>query len=285
MNALQRLLSRAMVARTASPRIVPRIASRSLSTSSFDGSESFVPSPPDKLTTDMAEGIADATQFFLRYGLSHRRLVELSHNDDLPVVTKWQKMMEVFLSTQIHVTTGMGYAPDEHGLTLYAQHLAECISNSDPTMQQLFQESRRDTWRDMVSIVFQVPIDEIPTLTIVEARSLMHTISSKMLDPAVLEMVRKEASTVVESDKKLELVRKHNILQNIIVNNIYLSGDPSFVEQAGFGSGAQGYAKMQCALSDFEGDPLIAQYAGSSMQKLMEAAGLDAAALQGVGVS
>lgn len=57
-------------------------------------------SPPDKLTTEMANGIADATYFYIRCGLSNQRLKDLANNTDINLVTKWQKMMEIFLATQ-----------------------------------------------------------------------------------------------------------------------------------------------------------------------------------------
>ena len=60
-----------------------------------------------------------------------------------------------------------------------------------------------------------------------------------------------------------------------------MSGSPSLIEEAGFGSGDKGYAGLQCAMSDHEGDPLINQYAGASMQKIWEAAGLPMSAFQG----
>lgn len=69
-------------------------------------------------------------------------------------------------------------------------------------------------------------------------------------------------------------------IQHVIVNKVYLEGDPSIVEQAGFGSGDKGYAMMQCAMSDYEGDPLISQYAGAAMQKIWEAADLPISHIQ-----
>ena len=53
------------------------------------------------------------------------------------------------------------------------------------------------------------------------------------------------------------------------------------VEETGFGSGEKGYAKIQCALSDHEGDPLINEYAAAAMAKVWEAAGLPLSAAQG----
>ena len=82
----------------------------------------------------------------------------------------------------------------------------------------------------------------------------------------------------------MEVALKHKVLQDIIVNSVYLGGNPSIVEEAGFGNGPEAYAKVQCAMSDHEGDPLIAQYATSAMIKIWQAAGLDISSIQPQGV-
>lgn len=71
----------------------------------------FKPNPPDKITKTMAEGIQDTTLFYLRNGVSHQRLKDLALDDaKLPLVQKWQKMMEIYLSTQVYVLAGLGYS-------------------------------------------------------------------------------------------------------------------------------------------------------------------------------
>jgi hypothetical protein len=86
----------------------PRSAARSLSSKNYDEPifENFKASPPAQLSTAMAEGIADATQFYVRHGISNQRLRAMAKDDAMPVVVKWQKMMEVFLTTQVHVIAG-----------------------------------------------------------------------------------------------------------------------------------------------------------------------------------
>jgi len=80
----------------------------------------------------------------------------------------------------------------------------------------------------------------------------------------------------------VEMAQKHQILQNVIVMDVYTGGNPSIVEECGFGGGDKGYAHMQCVMADFENDPLIAQYAGAAMMRVWEAAGIDVATMQQV---
>lgn len=68
---------------------------------------------------------------------------------------------------------------------------------------------------------------------------------------------------------------KHQVIQDIVVNQVYLGGSPSLVEDIGFGSGEKGYARMQYVMAYYENDPLCSQYTSSAMIKIWRAAGLD----------
>jgi hypothetical protein len=153
-------------------------------------------SPPPVLTADMAHGIAEATHFYIRHGLSNRRLQALSQRTDLPVVEQWQKMMEIFLTTQVHVLAGMGYGASEQGLTQYAQDLAACLSEADDETSEELRDVRRETWRELVSACFDLELHEIPTLSIVDARNLMHKVSSKMVEPQILQEIEAKTSQI-----------------------------------------------------------------------------------------
>ena len=83
-----------------------------------------------------------------------------------------------------------------------------------------------------------------------------------------------------ETDAQVDVTRRHQIVQEVLVNTVYLGGSPSLVEECGFGPGEAGYVKLQCVMSEHQADPLIAQYVGSATMKLLEAAGIDLATMQ-----
>lgn len=68
---------------------------------------------------------------------------------------------------------------------------------------------------------------------------------------------------------------KHQIIQEVVVDHVYLGGSPSLVEELGFGTGQEGYAKMQYVMAYHENDPLCTQYTSSAMVRIWQAAGLD----------
>ena len=87
--------------------------------------------------------------------------------------------------------------------------------------------------------------------------------------------------------QQIKLARKHIVVQEVMVSNVYLSllgerddgGAPtSLVEECGFGGG--GYVKMQCTLTEHQNDPLITQYVGSAILRLLQSTDIDTEALQ-----
>lgn len=63
--------------------------------------ESFTPKEPTKISTDMASGILDTTDFYCRHGISKQRFDQLAAAPQLPIIYKWQKMMEIYMTTQL----------------------------------------------------------------------------------------------------------------------------------------------------------------------------------------
>ena len=262
--------ARSLMGRAAAPRSILIAAQQRC----FSSTENFKPKPPEAITEKIAEGIVETTKFYCQYGISDQRFRALA-KEELSVQERWQKMMEIYLQTQAHVIAGLGYEANEQGIMLYAQHLQKCLQTTDQTMRELFMDIRRETWRGIVATTFQIPTEDIPVLSIVDARNIMHKISSKMIDPDTLLVIHGKTAKIQNEDRNVEMAMKHAVLQEVLVQHVYLGGSPSLVEEAGFGTGAEGYAKLQCAMTDHEGDPLCSEYSASAMVKVLEAAGID----------
>jgi len=220
----------------------------------------------------------------MRYGLGKQRLEALSvdSGDVKTLVPRWQKMMEAFLGTQVHVLAGLGYTTDENGLGLYNQHFASLMQNADPDMQEKLRVSSRDLWRETLTTAFNISMADIKAkeMSIVDARNTMHKVSQRMIEPVILETIsQKSASLVSTANTPNDMAQKHQIVQDILVNMVYLGGDPSLVEECGFESGEKGYVFMQCIMAEHQNDPLIAQYIGNAMMQVLTSAGLDMTAL------
>ena len=152
-----------------------------------------------QINQEMAESIQDTTLFYLRYGISNQRLVALSQDDVSPLVEKWQRMMEIYLSTQVFVISGLGFSGDERGLQLYTQVLAQYMQTCDEEVKETYRKVGSETWRELLCTAFDMDVDEIKSVSIVDARNIMHKVSSKMQEPSILMKVQKECSKLPDS--------------------------------------------------------------------------------------
>jgi len=232
---------------------------------------------------EMAIGIQDANQLFLKHGVGQQRLKLLAEDPNMPLVIKWQRMMQIYLGMQLHTVAGLGYQASEQGIMTYTQQLAQFVSTCEPSVQDQFREVGRTTWRDMLATAFDLD-DELASgkydeeLGVVDARNNSHKVASKLIEPDILEEVATRCGQIPsDSDKEVEMGMKHQVIQDIVVNKVYLGGSPSLVEELGYPAGPKGYALMQYVMAYHENDPLCMEYTSSSMVKLWNAAGLDLA--------
>ena len=260
-------------------------------------------SPPSSLTVEMAKGVQSTTLLYICHGLGRRRLDELSKQSESitgeeengTLVERWQKMMEAFLGTQVHVLAGLGYPASEQGIAMYNQHLAELMQNSPPDVQENLRIQGRDLWRKVLCLAFNLDMekDMRNEISIVDARNIMHKVSQRMQEPDILEKIAKLAATASLSEGNIdsstfganvENTRKHTIVQQVLVHDVYLGptkeSSKSLVEDSGFGKGEKGYVQMQCLMAEHQADPLVAQYMGGAMMRLLQAAGIDLQAMQ-----
>mmetsp|Transcript_9851 Transcript_9851/g.23988 ORF Transcript_9851/g.23988 Transcript_9851/m.23988 type:complete len:326 (-) Transcript_9851:59-1036(-) len=248
-----------------------------------DPQAQFQAKPPTELNMEMAKGIQSANHLILKYGVGRQRLELLSKEADsnMPLVIKWQRMMEIYLGAQLHVVAALGYQTDEQGIMMYTQQLAQFVGTKcDPATQDEFRATGRDTWREMLATAFDLDKDMIAEkfgneLSIVDARNIVHKVASALIEPNILEEVATRVGQLPpQSDPQIEMGLKHSIIQDVVVNKVYLGGDTPLTEELGFGSGPKGYALMQYVMAYHESDALCMQYTSSSMSKIWKAAGL-----------
>lgn len=146
----------------------------------------------------------------LRHGVGQQRLSLLASQTNLPLVTKWQRMMEIYLGAQLHVVAALGYETNEQGIMTYTQQLSQFITKCDPATQDEFRAIGRDTWRTMLAIAFDLDEEEISKkfvananstnsstageLSIVDARNSVHKVATKLMAPETLELIASECA-------------------------------------------------------------------------------------------
>jgi activator of HSP90 ATPase len=122
-NILQRSLQNNLQFLQKSNHLFPTASFRchlstSSSSSSSSSSSTTTSKPPYSLTKEMAFGIQNATELFVKHGVGMQKLKEIAKEprDTNTLVHRWQRMMEAYLGSQVHVLAGLGYPPNENGL-------------------------------------------------------------------------------------------------------------------------------------------------------------------------
>lgn len=164
------------------------------------------PQPPTVLNDDIVRGVHLGTLLYMKYGIGRQRLEEIRLDMHLPIVVKWQRCMEVYLGVQLHVLAGLGYSPDETGLSVYGQQLNHYLQGSSvgPEMQEECRTGGRDLWRLVLSTAFGIDLVTIEELPIDRARSIMHKVAQRMQDTDVLDHIAKECASIVPSEFQIQ---------------------------------------------------------------------------------
>lgn len=242
--------------------------------------------PPDEVTIELAFQVQETTKMYVTSGLCHQNLKALSEEagDVDTLVVRWRRMMESFLGTQVHVIAGLGYSVDDRGLALYNQHLSVLMQKAKPSDLDNLRIKGRDIWRDVLTTAFNITHNDIQQneREIVDARNVMHKVSQKMIDPSVIDIVVQACLKLNKNDgnEATSMARRHEVVQETLIHSVYLDEDPTLVSECGFGEGEEAYILMQSVMAEHQNDPLIAQYIGSSMMTLLQAAGIDMEKIQ-----
>jgi hypothetical protein len=215
-------------------------------------------------------------------------------------------MMQGYLGCQVHILAGLGYSPDEKGVSLYQYQYNEFLSTASPETQEKLRKLGRDLWRQVLSIAFDIPQDQMmrmivsnnnkqsgfgssslgsEELSIVDARNIMFQVAQKMMEPTILESIARQVANATstssssgsddEQQQHALMAIKHTMVQQVLVNEVYLGDNGKLLQECGFPPGEEGYVALQCAIAEYQTDPVVAQYMGGAMMRVLQAAGLD----------
>jgi hypothetical protein len=167
------------------------------------------------------------------------------------------------------------------------------MAMSSPEDQEWLRATMRNMYQLVLAGAFNVPMlmeDQRlrGELSIINARNIMHKVSLRMLEPDVLERVQERCSISVAMNdsteaQQMELVRKHTLVQGVMIMHVYLSkrdGVPNLVEECGFRKGEAGYVRMQGPLAEHQNNLLIMPYVRLMIVRLLQCVGINMEALQ-----
>jgi len=106
---------------------------------------------------------------------------------DFSLIMRWQAMVQVLLTVQLHNIVPYGWSPDDSGLKAFTMSLAAVCQN-DPNGQEL-QELTRKRWQIVVDRSFGVRFRDEDRIPLERARQISSIMGLKMQSEAFLTTV------------------------------------------------------------------------------------------------
>jgi len=219
---------------------------------------------PTSINEEQARAVMDTTLTFIRIGLSGRKLDALQGETALNVQAKWQKMMEVRLTTELHVINAFGYESSEMGMMAYRQTMHQLMQTTRPADLLALQKIDQQIWAEMIRRSFAI---ETEPIAVGAARQVVATVTSRMQQDAFIEDVIRAlhglGPDASEVDKNQEL--QHHLL------GVWLDVLPGLGYE-----GEDGYVRFQAALVEHSQDPQVMTLIQSALMSVTSRTGLGA---------
>ena len=289
---MKRVLSHAL-RQAAGPRRVAPLLARGLSSSAMASARAAAASSPlqqprvgrwaapasrsfsdlgnaSVVTADTASHVQRTILLLLENGQPGKGLDQILVEAERPLSERWEQMISIFLTTQVHAIMPFGFTSDEPGLTAYTQSLQRLLTN-DVVVQAEVRDLGKQIWEVMLRRAFAVEHGEPLELT--TAREIVTKVSFLMQSPAFLDRVKTEVAVAVDAlsssatehelfDAKRKVLSRMlpEAFMEVIVDFDYI--------------GESGYVQMQAALFDHMMDQTISHLMAAASQQVMTAAGV-----------
>ena len=222
------------------------------------------------VTADTARHVQRTILLLLENGQPGKGLDQILVEAERPLSERWEQMISIFLTTQVHAIMPFGFTSDEPGLTAYTQSLQRLLT-ADVVVQAEVRDLGKQIWEVMLRRAFAVEQGEPLELT--TAREIVTKVSFLMQSPAFLDSVKTEVAVAVDalssSATEHELFdAKRKVLSRMLPEAfIEVIVDFDYI-------GESGYVQMQAALFDHMMDQTISHLMAAASQQVMTAAGV-----------
>lgn len=109
---------------------------------------------------------------------------------DRPLTDRWQSLIHVYMTSQVHALLHFGYTPDDQGLRSFiVEYDALSRDKLSDDGKSLFELTRK-RWNAMVRRAFNVDLD-VQELPVEQARQLSSILSLKMQSDEFMETIDK----------------------------------------------------------------------------------------------
>jgi len=188
--------------------------------------------------------------------------IRLSSNTQ-SLATRWQRMFDIYLTTQLHVIHPYGYAADQHGLQQFNMNVAQVMQSAGPeteTGKELL-DAQKENWDLLLERAFGVVPDESTVIDLDTCRNIATSVSAKIQSDDFTSKIEEQVGTISDP------AAKQAALMELIVN-AHEDIMPNFGLE-----GEEGYVRVQSSMMRYSGDQQIMQNMQAAMMHVQSKAG------------
>lgn len=177
--------------------------------------------------------------------MTFSKQLEAIRNTEAPMHEKWQMMIQVFISAQLHAIIPFGFTPDDNGLKAFMMGF-ETVSRSAEGKEVLELSKKR--WAILVKEAFGVTFTEQDKLPLEKARHMTAILGMKMQSEDFLKRVDAAIKPLGANASNID--KQRTLLSLIVDLNTEVASEFGF-------KGNDGYVKFQCNMHEYAGDDSI----------------------------
>lgn len=192
-----------------------------------------------------------------------KALDKIKGDTDSSLVQRWQAMIHVLLSVQLHNIVPFGYSPDEKGIHEFNKNY-EILSKKDDAGKELQQLSLQ-RWHVLIERAFGVTLQPGDNITVEKARLIALKLSFQMLSDKFLKSV--DALIAELGPSPSDTARQQALLGAILPLQM------DVMREFGY-EGEDGYIRLQVALAEHATDETVGYNTMASTLTVFRRAGI-----------
>ena len=231
------------------------------------GSYWTVPGTVPSLNAEQATACFETISTYLEFSRASEMLREIQlSKDSQSLALRWQRMFDVYLTTQLHVIHPFGYAADQSGIQAFTMNVAQVQQSlgSETGAGKDLMDAQKDNWEVLIERAFGVRTDDDSTeaISLETCRSIAKDVSQRVMSSEFEIAVKSRVDSISDPQAKQQA------LMELVVDAHF-----DILPKHGL-EGEDGYVRTQAKMMNFTGDPEIVMAMQSAMQFLQSKAGM-----------
>jgi hypothetical protein len=252
--------------RSARDLLRPSTAARHLNT---QAPVSFwvVPGSVPSLNAEQATACFETISTYLEFSRASEMLKEIRlSQSSQSLALRWQRMFDIYLTTQLHVIHPFGYAADQSGIQAFTMNVAQVQQSlgQGAGLGKELLEAQKENWELLIERAFGVSMADGATeaITLETCRGIAKSVATHVMSPAFEAQVSERVDGIADPQAKQQA------LMELVVDAHF-----EILPEHGL-EGEEGYVRAQAKMMNFTGDQEIMTSMHGAMTYLQSKAGV-----------